>query len=224
MPNLARYGIAQPHKRQITLAEERQKIYRFKLILTGTRPLVWRRFEVDGKFTFEQLHQLIQVLMGWQNKYAYAFYINGLNIEDNNSDSGLLPGHTFLGNVVRKLKDEVAYVYDFHDFWDHLLLIESIEANWQYRPAPCLLDGFGLCPPEDSGGVHAYYKHLAAQGHMAHPLFAHPQGNEWNTTGQQHVTGLEVNVINQKVLKLWPNTTALSYSPPLDKLNEPTQS
>jgi len=151
--------------------DERQKQYRFYLTLTGTRPTVWRRFEVDGTITFAQLHEVIQVIMGWGNQHPYAFYVNGTPIEPTATPGMVNASTTFVGDTIRKLKDEVAYVYDFHDFWDHQLLVEYIGATFQHKAMPSLLAGQGHCPTEDCGGIHLYNKQLAKAGLLQHPLY-----------------------------------------------------
>ncbi len=142
------------------------------MTLTGARPKVWRRFEVDGKITLAQLHEVIQVIMGWQNQHPYAFYINGVPFEHTANTEATNPATTLLGSTVRKLKDEVAYVYDPQGFWDHRLFVEYIGASYQYRSMPKLLAGSGHSPPESSGGVYSFNKAQAQAGKVYHPLYS----------------------------------------------------
>ncbi|XAZ82010.1 integrase core domain-containing protein (plasmid) [Fibrella sp. ES10-3-2-2] len=46
--------------------------------LTGTNPLIWRRVLVCSSMTFSQLHQVIQLVMGWKNAHMHEFRVNAL--------------------------------------------------------------------------------------------------------------------------------------------------
>ncbi|MDD7176567.1 MAG: hypothetical protein SPG09_10555 [Lachnospiraceae bacterium] len=39
----------------------------------GTHPPVWRRVVIPEKLSFENLHQVIQILFGWQNAHLHDF-------------------------------------------------------------------------------------------------------------------------------------------------------
>lgn len=56
--------------------------------------------------------------------------------------------------VFRIKGDEMVYIYDFGDDWQHLITVEAIEEGNLLRPI--LMAGIGECPPEDCGGVWAY--------------------------------------------------------------------
>ncbi len=47
--------------------------YQLKLILAGKKPEVWRRVNVPSSATFDQLHQVIQAVMFWENCHLYWF-------------------------------------------------------------------------------------------------------------------------------------------------------
>ena len=40
-------------------------VYRMKIVLLQTRPPIWRRVLVPADFTLAQLHDVVQVVMGW---------------------------------------------------------------------------------------------------------------------------------------------------------------
>ncbi len=50
---------------------------RLRVTLVGVDPLVWRRVLVAGTITLPMLHQIFQVLMGWDDYHLYAFKIKG---------------------------------------------------------------------------------------------------------------------------------------------------
>ena len=47
----------------------------FKVHLRGSKPLIWRRFEVPASYNFWDLHVAIQDAMGWQDYHLHAFRV-----------------------------------------------------------------------------------------------------------------------------------------------------
>ncbi|MBO1581577.1 MULTISPECIES: IS1096 element passenger TnpR family protein [Bacillus] len=41
-------------------------IWKIADILKGIRPPIWRIFLVDNQVTFAELHEIIQIIMGWK--------------------------------------------------------------------------------------------------------------------------------------------------------------
>jgi len=52
-------------------------IYQLKITLKGARPPIWRRVQVHANVTLYQLHEIIQVAMGWFDDHLYEFQIAG---------------------------------------------------------------------------------------------------------------------------------------------------
>ena len=55
--------------------EKPQEIYQIKVTLTGTDPLIWRRLLVPSNLTLEQLHDVLQLAMGWEDCHMHEFRI-----------------------------------------------------------------------------------------------------------------------------------------------------
>ncbi len=53
-------------------------IYRLKITLTGSRPPIWRRVEVDGNISLGELHQVIQIAMGWTDSHLHQFIVDDI--------------------------------------------------------------------------------------------------------------------------------------------------
>jgi len=47
------------------------KIYRLKVTLRGSRPSMWRRLEVHSDVTLFQMHQILQIVMGWTDSHLH---------------------------------------------------------------------------------------------------------------------------------------------------------
>ena len=45
--------------------ENPNEIYQIKVTLLYTKPLIWRRLLVPATLTLEQLHDVLQLAMGW---------------------------------------------------------------------------------------------------------------------------------------------------------------
>jgi len=50
-----------------------KKIYRLKVTLRYSRPPIWRRLKVYDDVTLYELHQILQVAMGWENSHLHMF-------------------------------------------------------------------------------------------------------------------------------------------------------
>ena len=57
-------------------ADKQEQVYQLKVKLAGIRPLIWRRFLVDGAITLADLHLVLQAVMGWENYHLYEFSID----------------------------------------------------------------------------------------------------------------------------------------------------
>ncbi|HSH01739.1 MAG TPA: plasmid pRiA4b ORF-3 family protein [Anaerolineae bacterium] len=136
-------------------------IYQLKITLKHIRPPIWRRFQVHSNITFYELHQIIQIVMGWFDSHLHEFNVNGLTITDQETlwELGVdgVPVHTArLDEHIKQEKSKFFYMYDFGDDWEHELVLEKIltpEADVVY---PRCIKGKRACPPEDCGGVWGY--------------------------------------------------------------------
>ncbi len=141
-------------------------IYQLKISLQGSRPPIWRRVQVSGDITLEQLHTLIQVSMGWYNCHLHEFEIQGQTygqpMPDYDYHSVVNESKARLGQVVTDEKVKFSYIYDMGDGWDHQILVEKIlppDPEVQY---PLCVKGKRACPPEDCGGIWGYADFLEA--------------------------------------------------------------
>src|SRR5580704_12108751 len=51
------------------------EIYQIKVTLLGTDPPIWRRLLVGADLTLAQLHDVIQLAMGWEDDHMHEFRI-----------------------------------------------------------------------------------------------------------------------------------------------------
>ncbi len=145
------------------------KLLQLKITLTGIgKPCVWRRVVIPARATFEQLHELIQCAMGWQNCHLFQFQDNVwyygkpkwyIIMPQFNDDESLQPDEkdarsVKLQTILKKVDCTIYYVYDFGDSWEHEIKVEKIYDS--DKPTCRCLSGKGCCPPEDVGGAPGF--------------------------------------------------------------------
>lgn len=151
-------------------------VYRVRVTLEYTDPPIWRLLQVPGRFTLAQLHDAIQVSMGWEDDHLHGFDIDGARYGPPRSGPPNPFGRaerderkTRLAGVVHRIGAEFRYVYDFGDSWQHLVEIEDVaDPDTDTRLASCEA-GEGACPPEDCGGIPGYYHLLDVMDDPDHP-------------------------------------------------------
>ncbi len=154
-----------------------------KASLRDTRPLVWRRLLVPDTLTFWELHFVLQLAFGWENSHLFEFRAGRGGPGDLRTGSPPLqpgeldfmdeewrdPRQIMLSEVLRAPQNQVEYVYDMGDYWQHQLLVEATEplpAGAPLPPVRCTA-GRRAGPPEDIGGPPGFEMLLAALAEKA---------------------------------------------------------
>ncbi len=145
----------------------KKRIFRFKVILNGIMPQVWRRIEVESDITFYQFHLILQWTMGWANAHLHEFSLGHFTISDKTEemdglglDSSWDEKDKKLSNYFSKEITKIDYTYDFGDNWEHMIILEAIGPKEKGIKYPRCLDGARACPPEDCGSSPGYYRML----------------------------------------------------------------
>jgi len=133
--------------------------------LLDTDPVIWREAEVPTAVTFDELHHLVQILMGWQDEHLWEFRIGkqavGEEIEDDlELEPGRAPGPARLRDILRPRRTTINYLYDFGDSWKHRLIVTRIRPGAPGVAYPRYLGGERAGPPEDCGGTFGFYDKL----------------------------------------------------------------
>ncbi|MCK4908779.1 MAG: plasmid pRiA4b ORF-3 family protein [Planctomycetes bacterium] len=136
-------------------------VYQIKVSLEGSKPAIWRRFQVSGDDTLSRLHYALQIIMGWKNSHLHQFIIDGkyYGIPDPEGDLSreTIDENTVqIKDVIQTEKTKFIYEYDFGDSWKHILLVEKTLPAEKGVYYPVCLDGEQVCPPEDCGGIWGY--------------------------------------------------------------------
>lgn len=53
------------------------QVIQLKVTLRHTRPPIWRRVQVRSDISLLQLHDILQVVMGWTDSHLHQFVIRG---------------------------------------------------------------------------------------------------------------------------------------------------
>jgi len=165
-------------------------IYQLKIELKGSEPKIWRRIQVAEDTSFSDLHDIIQLTMGWENSHLFEFKVNKVRIFDfeENFDDGSNPAErdsfdTLLNEIVNLIKTKFTYIYDFGDHWEHDIQVEKILPALKEKSFPICIDGERAGPPEDCGGIWGYQDILKILTDKNHPQYEEITswlGDEWN--------------------------------------------
>jgi hypothetical protein len=156
-------------------------ICQIKMTLKGIDPPIWRRTHTPD-CTLEELHEIIQVTMGWEFEHLYRFTIGGVDYADleMTSDEEVEDaGGTSLSAVLptANRRPRFSYEYDFGDEWIHQLIVEERFPPREGVQDPICVGGQRACPPEDCGGPWAYADFVEAIGNPEHRR--HAEVLEW---------------------------------------------
>ena len=178
-------------------------IYQLKITLYDSKPPIWRRVEVDGAMTLDQLHDVIQRVMGWADYHLHQFEISNQrfgNLEHLEYDEAFLDEsrHT-LQQVIPVEGVKFDYEYDFGDSWYHTIEVEQIKSPEPDVFYPRCVKGKRACPPEDCGGFWGYEELLSALADPKHP--EHKNMREW-IGGDIDPEWFDLKEINQALAEL----------------------
>ena len=174
-------------------------IYQLKITLRGSKPPIWRRIQVRSNTTLAKLHDIFQIVMGWNNYHLHQFIIHEVEygVPDRDYDMDTEDERKVkLGELIFTEKEKFVYEYDFGDSWEHEILVEKIVPIEKGVHYPICLKGKRACPPEDCGGIWGYSEFLEAIEDVNHP--EHDDMLEW-IGGEFDPEEFDVNSINKRL-------------------------
>ena len=152
-------------------AKSLRSIYQLKVTLKGMRPPIWRRILVASTTKWDDIHLILQIVMGWTNSHLHEFIQGrdryGEPDEDFPSDAQDETRYR-LDQILKQEKEKLIYLYDFGDGWEHEVVLEKILPFETSATLPICLKGRRACPPEDIGGIGGYMMFLDAISDPAH--------------------------------------------------------
>lgn len=195
-------------------------VHHLKITLKHTQPSIWRELLVPSEIRLDRLHQVIQIVMGWQNCHMHEF---------NNGQRG--PGEERFGPASKgpalfalpfdddvPQRDEAkatlldlapakgskfVYWYDFGDDWIHDIAVKSVGEPRPDAATIICLKAAGACPPDDCGGIFGYENLLQVLSDPQHEDFVDLSewiGGDWDA---EHYDIVAVNRALAALQRRW---------------------
>ncbi|MCA1698086.1 MAG: plasmid pRiA4b ORF-3 family protein [Actinobacteria bacterium] len=132
-------------------------IVQIKVKLLGVaKPPVWRRLQLRADTRLDQLHEILQVALGWENYHMHVFSFSEEEFGIADRELGFSDERqATLGELI-DLGARFRYTYDFGDNWEHEILVEDLLDADPDTHYPVLVAVKGARPPEDCGGPWGY--------------------------------------------------------------------
>ena len=189
------------------------EIYQLKVTLLGTRPPIWRRLLVPSDLNLAQLHDVLQVAMGWQDGHLHEFSAGGRRfgppdpqdqfMADDVGDERKVRVFDLFGRTGAK----ALYTYDFGDTWEHSIVLEKRLPAAPNMIYPICTDGQLACPPEDCGGIPGFYDLLGALRDPTHE--EHQELRDW-VGGDYDPEVFSIEAVNRILTRLIPHRSRRS--------------
>lgn len=171
------------------------KTTRLRVVLREVQPQVLRILDVPAGCTLPELHDALQVGLGWTDSHLHQFVTDrtryGVPSDDwgdDESDDEVNED----GVLLRSLPPRFTYLYDFGDGWEH-----EVEVLGPGGHEPGCVFGEGACPPEDCGGPSGYEELLVALADPTHD--DHAQLSMWAHDWEQGRSGFDQAVAHRLV-------------------------
>jgi hypothetical protein len=89
-----------------------------KITLNGIEPEIWRKCIVDNSISLDELHNIIQIVIGWKNYHLYGFFIKGVEYMTSDDDLDLEQKAEYAkGMKLNKFgfqkRDKSKYIFNF---------------------------------------------------------------------------------------------------------------
>jgi hypothetical protein len=137
-----------------------ETVYQLNISIYGSKPKIWRRFLVTDDVSLKKLHDIIQVVMGWESYHLHGFEIDGRDFGEPDPDFDFRPvtseRRIKLGELGLAVGETFEYTYDYGDNWEHRIKVEKILPFDPAAKYPICVAGKRACPPEDCGGIWNY--------------------------------------------------------------------
>ncbi len=157
-----------------------KSIYQLKITLKEINPPIWRRILVSPSTTLFDLHDVLQLAMGWSNSHLHEFTKDEIHYQPpdpeadkygDDKNASVDSRKITLSQVLLKPGDQIEYLYDFGDAWEHEIVLEEILPPQPRQKYPYCVDGARACPPEDCGSSTGYEELVEAMRNPHHPEY-----------------------------------------------------
>jgi hypothetical protein len=176
--------------------------YQLKITLSGSKPPIWRRVVVPVEITLDLLHDVIQIVMGWEDAHLHMFDIHDEIYENTSIEGAEGEDETDyrLCDVITAAKDQFTYTYDYGDNWEHRVTVEKLIPAAKNPPMMTCTAGKNHAPFEDNGGLWGYYDMLEALADPKHP--EHERLKEWIGGEPFDPEAFDIEAVNKQLKEL----------------------
>jgi Plasmid pRiA4b ORF-3-like protein len=136
---------------EYTASGTRPRVLQLKIALDHMRPPVWRRVLVAASATLADLHDIIHVVLDWDDDHLHMFTTGSGRYSDPYYDlDDCDDEHSIrLSRAMPRSGATIGYVYDFGDNWKHTITLEKIDHPAVTLTHPICMAGRGDAPTED---------------------------------------------------------------------------
>jgi hypothetical protein len=214
-------------------------IYQLKISIADSKPAIWRRVQVSASTTLAEIHEIIQMVMGWEEAHLHEFSVpppGQTNLKTRRSHADAVRygpftdplGQPFewfneeqgdeatitLAEVAPALKSHFLYTYDMGDNWEHDIVVEKILPSDPEGAYPICIQGERNGPLEDCGGIWGYEEMLAILADPKHEEYRERKTWLKEAFGVSSWPGEAFNLdkINKKLKRLQPRKRRVSVS------------
>lgn len=162
-------------------------ILQLRIELLLIEPLIWRRLQVPGDYTFWDLHVAIQSAFGWSDTHLHEFRAwrhrdggsrFGIPMDEFDDAAPSLPGWEYrVADVLTPANPRLEYEYDFGDGWRHVITLEAVLTAAPGKKYPRCTAGERSGPPDDCGGPGGYESLLETLANPEDP--EHASSHAW---------------------------------------------
>lgn len=146
-----------------------RSVHELRIALLEVKPPVWREVSVPSDYTLADLHDVLQLAVGWTNSHLHQFHAGAVRYAPPSAEDEFYDATPPLDTEGVRLFEalpqpgrQLIYEYDFGDGWEHSIRVERILPARAGDDNPRCLAGAGACPPEDCGGYSGYASFLQA--------------------------------------------------------------
>ena len=192
-----------------SVAAPKGGLFLLKVVLMDIRPPIWRTFQVLGNTTLSELHEILQIVMGWEDYHLHQFKIAEDDYGPPDPERYGPPAKderkAVLSEVAPIVGAKIGYEYDFGDSWIHQITVEKVlpagPKDGRGHGHPVCMDGARACPLEDCGGPPGYDEMLRVLCGKGDPDHDREQMFEW--AGDFEPEEFDLKAVNKQLVELF---------------------
>ncbi len=98
-----------------------QKIYTLRIMLRDSKPPIWRRVVVLSDIRLGQLHEVIQIAMGWTNSHLHQFVLRDKSLKPSRDEVKQMSQDDIMSDVfIARMRGERVFVMTTTPFGDFI--------------------------------------------------------------------------------------------------------